>query len=589
MRKIVVAGALLALAAAVAPRGGDVVAQRGTGEGRVARGERVVVDLSAVPDAAVEALAGALPEWEEAIGAGTDRVTITVGQAAALRAAGYPVQVIAAADALPPWPACYARMEEVYAWAERLAAERPELVALHDIGDSLCKQSGGCTTPGGDSIPGWDLYMLHVTHFGSAAPKEGRFWIDAGLHAREVPTVELVRAFVDELVGGYGVDPQVTYLLDHRELFVGLVMNPDGRALVELGALPPYANAPFLWRKNGQGLADGVCAWPPGGSHSGVDLNRNHIFKWDAPGHSTAACAETYRGASPGSEPEIQAYEEAVRARFPDQRGPDDADPAPLETTGLFINFHNATFPGTVLVPWGWTTDPSPNDAELTAIAQRYAAFNGYQVQHALYPVSGNSRDWGYGELGVPSYVIELQGSDFVSSCAERAQVLDQNLDAMRMMLGLADRPYARIQGPEIDRLRVPAMPAAIGTRLPIRARATELRSGRDAVAAAELTLARPGGAGLPGFPAPAEAPGGGIPLAAADGAFDERSEDVVLELDTTGLEPSSYLVLLRARDALGHWGAAEAATLTLRAPGAVGATLPAPGRVWRVLNSGAH
>jgi len=522
----------------------------------------VVVDLSGVADADARALADAIPEWEEAIGAGTDRVTIPRRQAAALQARGFDLDVVSAAAVLPPWPGCYSKLEDVYAWMHSFAAAHPDLVELYDIGDSGCKQRGGCVTPGGDRIPGADIYVARITNERAASPKEGRFWIDGGLHAREIPTVELVKAFIVRVVEGFGRDAQLTYLLDHRELYVGLASNPDGRLLVEMGASEPYSAAPWMWRKNARGMEGDPCGWPPtGGGHHGVDLNRNHAFKWDAEGHSEEVCAETYRGPTPGSEPEIQAYADYVRTLFPDQRGPDDADVAPKDATGLLINFHNATFPGTVLVPWGWTTARAPNDADLMAIARRYATHNGYRTQYALYPVSGNTRDWSYGELGIPSYVIELQGSQFISPCAEMADVQSQNLDALSMMLGLADRPYLRINGPEVTRLKAPAT-IRQGQPATVTARVTELRAGKNPVAGVELTVGKAGGSAVGDtrtYPAPSVAPGQGLAMAATDGAFGERTEDVTLALDTRDLATGRYYVAARARDAAGNWGAVAA------------------------------
>jgi carboxypeptidase T len=500
--------------------------------------------------------AAALPGWEEAINAGTTQLTIPLEEAERLQADGFSVQVLGVApqQAHDPWPACYHRLDEIYAWSVAFAAEHGHLVERIDIGDSFCKIAGGCVTPGGDSIPGGDLLVMRVTNRRADGIKQGVMWIDGGLHAREIPTVELMKAAVEYLVDGYGVHPQITWLLDHFELHVGLASNPDGRQLVELGAAEPYNYGPWLWRKNANPGEDAdACRWPPtGGNQYGVDLNRNHSFKWDAPGHSTNPCAATYRGQAPASEPEIEAYANYVRSLFPRQRGEADDDAADQDTTGLMINFHNATYPGTVLVPWGWTTARAPNDAELLAIGQRMASFNGYGVQYALYPVSGNTRDWGYGELGIPAYVVEVQGNDFITPCVELPRVIDQNIDAIVHALGLADRPYQRIQGPEIIDARV----TGIDDRsIHILARATELRSGGDAIAAVEAVFALPGGAPVTSMPGPASAHGDGMALTPVDGQYDERSENVVLELAVAEIPPGPLLVALRSRDAGGYWG----------------------------------
>jgi hypothetical protein len=58
---------------------------------------------------------------------------------------------------------------------------------------------------------------------------------------------------IEALVNGYGVDANITWLLDQREIYVALTSNPDGRALEELGlgAEPPNTGSPWYCRKNG--------------------------------------------------------------------------------------------------------------------------------------------------------------------------------------------------------------------------------------------------------------------------------------------------------------------------------------------------
>jgi hypothetical protein len=518
--------------------------------------ELVVAELGPFRPGEAAALAAALPDWAEAIEAGTRRVTLSAGQVSRLRAQGFDLRAQAVAPAAPQgWPACYHPLDDTLEWLAAYATAHPDLLEILDIGDSHCKQRGGCVTPGGELIAGRDLLVARITNERAVSAKGGRLWIDGGLHAREIPTVELVRAFIGHLVEGYGQDPQITYLLDHRELYAGIASNPDGRLLVELGAQAPYNGDPWMWRKNANGGGN-ACAWPPASdNHDGVDLNRNHAFKWDiGTGSSGEPCEQTYRGGGPASEPEILAYEAFARSIFADQRGPKDTDAAPLDTSGMLINFHNATDPGTVLLPWGWTTTPPPNNADLVAIAERYVLQNGYQWRHALYPVSGNTRDWGYGELGIPSYVIELQGTVFVTPCDELPGVISDQIQPLTLSLNLADRPYTRIRGPEVTLLEA-ATDAQRPRLLTIRALLSDKRSGGGRLAAAEAVLARPGGAPLPGFPGTDAAPGTGLALEAVDGAFDSVAEEARLSLDGELLPAGRTVLIVHAADAGGHWG----------------------------------
>jgi hypothetical protein len=525
--------------------------------------ERFYVDLSIDSGAEAATLARLLPEWDEALEAGATQVILTQAEIARLRALGYEVAIAGRApDAPSAWPACYNRLDTLVSWLYAYERAHPNLVEVIDYGDSWCKLQDGCFTTGGQYLGGHDLLVARITNELAAGPKTGRFFTDGGIHARELPTPELAKAFIETLVGGYGVDAEITWLLDQREIYVPLTSNPDGRALVELGlgTEPPYTGNPWYWRKNGDnGIAgSAACAWPPtSSSHYGVDLNRNHIFKWNiAGGGSTAVCAQDYRGPSAGSEPEILAYENFVRSIIPDQRGPGDNDPAPADATGLLINLHNYVSGGVILVPWGWTSDLAPNNAQLVAIAQKmrtYTTSPTYGWQYSLYPVSGNTRDWAYGELGIPAYVIELDGNDFFTTCSLVPNIVNNMLPLLRYAASIADRPYMRVYGP--DARTVAASPASLpsGNLVTVTAQINDTQNGSQAIAAAEVYLVRQGG------PTPGD-PGTGTAMAAVDGSFNSSVENVTATVNTAGLGRGRYVALVRGRDVGNNWGPFSAA-----------------------------
>jgi hypothetical protein len=326
-----------------------------------------------------------------------------------------------------------------------------------------------------------------------------------------------------------------------------------------LGTEPPYTGNPWYWRKNGNNSIAGsaACAWPPtSSSHYGIDLNRNHIFKWDVAGGSTAVCAQDYRGPSPGSEPEIQAYEAFVRSIIPDQRPSGDNDPAPADTTGFLINLHNYVSGGVILVPWGWTSALAPNNAQLVAIAQKMRTVTTsptYNWQYSLYPVSGNTRDWAYGELGIPAYVIELDGNDFFTTCSLVPNIINNMLPLLKYAAAISDRPYMRVYGP--DARTVAASPASVpsGNALTVTAQINDTQNGSQAIAAAEVYLVRQGG------PTPGD-PGTGTAMAAADGSFNSTVENVTAAVSTAGLGRGRYVALVRGRDVGNNWGPFAAA-----------------------------
>lgn len=521
---------------------------------------RSIVQIDVSGEGMAEGLATRLPAWEEPISAGTERLVLPNALVAELLAEGWPIESVGQAPAdLRAWPACAPRLDDLQAWLRSYALEHPDLVEVIDIGDSHCKSVGGCTTAGGEVVPGDDLLFARVTRRGAGPEKSGKLWVDAGLHARELATYAVARGLVEYLVEGYGADPQLTWLLDHREVYVGIASNPDGTRLVELGASGHYGGEPWYWRKNARSV-DAACAWPPSMTeHSGVDLNRNHAFKWDAPGHSRDKCAQTYRGSAPASETEIRAYEAYARGLFPSRRGPGDADAADPDAMGVLINLHSYTSSGTVLVPWGWTAARTADDAALVALAERYIAGNGYARQYSLYPVSGNTRDWGYGELGIPAYVVELAGADFFPTCAEVDAALSANIPPLIELLALADKPYHRIRGPEVVELTA-TEPRPGAPELTLRAVLDERRAGRDRVAGAEVLVGLAGGVGPTWpLPPPGAPEGTGMGLSPADGRFDSVREVALGDIDVSGLAPGPHYAVVRARDARGMWGPSRA------------------------------
>ena len=367
----------------------------------------------------------------------------------------FPGEVTAAGAASIPGYACYRTVEESYASLAALATAHPDLARWNDIGDSWEKtQTGGA--------PGYDLNALVLTNQSRPGPKP-RLFIAAATHARELATAELAVRFAELLVTRYGVDPDVTWLLDYHELHLVAQANPDGRKQAEAGA---------AWRKNTDSLVGctNSTAW-------GVDLNRNHSFKWGVAGVSTDPCSNVYLGPSAASEPETQAIEAYGRSLFADRRGPGDADPAPADTEGVMITLHS--YGNLVLHSWGWSAAPAPNAAQLATLGRKFGFYNGYTVgagNTTLYATSGDMDDWFYGTLGVPAYTIEL-GTAFFQSCSYfEGSIVNSNLQALLYAFKAARRPYQTPAGPEVTNVALSAARVAPGAAVTLTAQAADNR-----------------------------------------------------------------------------------------------------------------
>jgi len=326
----------------------------------------------------------------------------------ALRAAGWRVAIDEAAtahltrrDAGPAFYNGYRSVDEIYAALDAAAAAHPELTELLTYGQSYCLGRGGCVTPGDDALAGYPLRAIRVTNeavagssiiSGDAVSRGEKpvFFLMAGIHAREITTSEIALRFLDLLLDGYGMDANITWLVDWHEIWIVPTANPDGHWLVELGQQPAYGGWPFMQRKNarlenGLDALDDCDVWPPdSGTQFGVDLNRNHSFAWGGSGSSGEPCDPTFRGVAPASESEVARLEALLSALFADRRGPAMDDPAPTDTVGLLITLHS--FSNLVLWPWGHLYTDAPNRADLQAIGDKLATFNGYRsCQAAAY------------------------------------------------------------------------------------------------------------------------------------------------------------------------------------------------------------
>src|ERR1700709_1546652 len=84
----------------------------------------------------------------------------------------------------------------------------------------------------GKSFEGRDIWVVTVTNVltGPDSDKPA-FWTDGNIHAAELTASTAVLYYLHNLVTGYGVDTQITHLLDTRALYLCPRLNPDGAEL----------------------------------------------------------------------------------------------------------------------------------------------------------------------------------------------------------------------------------------------------------------------------------------------------------------------------------------------------------------------
>jgi hypothetical protein len=284
-----------------------------------------------------------------------------------LRASGQPLKII------------QDDMERAYAYSEKgvgygIYHTWSETVAFVDSLRLLYPEVISEKWSIGQTLEGRDIWAFRVSDNPDLDENEPEIFIDAMHHAREIMASEFTIMFAEYLAQGYGSDPEITWLLNNRELYIVPVVNPDGSVYNETNS--PAGGG--MWRKNRRPNGDGTY---------GVDPNRNYPYQWgyDDSGSSPDTIDETYRGPSAGSEPEVQALMNFVNSRE-------------FRTHDTIHSYSNLT-----LIPWGYTSSPTPAGAIFDHMADEMVKYNGYlpgQPFEAInYSVNGGTFDWVYGDL----------------------------------------------------------------------------------------------------------------------------------------------------------------------------------------------
>jgi len=421
---------------------------------------------------------------------------------------------------------CYRTVEETLSTAQQIVSNNPTIAEIIDIGDSWEKTQ--------NSASGFDLRVLKLTNQNIAGDKP-KLHVMSAIHARELSTAETVTQFAERLAAGYNNNPDITWLIDHHEIHLLLQANPDGRKQAEGGD---------LWRKNTN--AD-YCTGTPGSR--GSDLNRNFPFQWGGQGASTDECNDTFRGASAASEPEASSVVDYLRSIFPDQRGDQLTDPAPLDATGIHIAVHS--FSQLVLWPYGFSTSSvaAPNAPQLSTLGRKFAFYNNYRPQRSLSlgAAAGATDDFAYGDLGIASYTFEL-GTAFFQDCNFfQNSILNQNIDALMYAAKVARTPYQTPSGPDVNQILIspntllPGDNANIslesdGTRFSTLPDPTSPLETPRVISGIDVFFNTLPWASQPTTTATAD-----------DGSFDETQESASATVSTTGLAEGRYTVFTQA------------------------------------------
>ncbi|MDH4156849.1 MAG: M14 family zinc carboxypeptidase [candidate division Zixibacteria bacterium] len=290
--------------------------------------------------------------------------------------------------------------------------------------DSLAAIYTGIMTPKfsiGKTIENRDLWVVKVSDNPGTDEDEPEVGYIAMIHSREPAAGASLLHFLIYMLENYGSDPEVTELVNNRELFFLPCQNPDGYAYNQ--ATNPLGGG--MWRKNRRDNGDGSF---------GIDLNRNYGFQWgfDDVGSSPWTDGETYRGPAGFSEPETQHVKDFILSRE-------------------FVIVHNLhTYSNLEIWPYSYDRIFSHEEDFFKNLGDSMTRYNGYDpgVGWTLYPTNGDADDWGWGDTLSKDRYISLTceiGSSldgFWPDPSRIPELVEENIWPNLFLARIADKPY---------------------------------------------------------------------------------------------------------------------------------------------------
>lgn len=315
---------------------------------------------------------------------------------------------------------------------ETIAANHSDIVILDTLGTTY---------------EGREILVLKISENVALDEDEPELLFIGLHHAREWPSLEICLFYVDTLTRGYGTDPNITQIVDSREIWIVPCMNPDGYVWCH--------DEGHDWRKNRRYFSEF-------GTY-GVDLNRNYdganngdpLGEWGSiPGATShGAHTEVYCGPSPFSEAETKAVRDLILAH-----------------DFIFgVSYH--TYGEMVMWQWGYTSSRTDDSTVLSDIGEEMASrvttqsgvgtYDAYQSA-GLYPTSGDFGDWSYGfslytgGKNLLAYTVEAC-STFHPPASDLDQIVRENFDGAFYLCeiadSIADLLTPRVMPPELAEL----------------------------------------------------------------------------------------------------------------------------------------
>ncbi len=268
----------------------------------------------------------------------------------------------------------YHTYAEIGAFLQGVADDHPDIARFYTLGYSE---------------EGRHLWALQITDNPDVEEDEPEFRYISTLHGDEWVGNEMCLYFIDHLTDNYGVDPDITALVDEIDIWIVPLMNPDGYVRVQ--------------RENVHG----------------VDLNRDFPDPYTSPENTI----------------EGRAAETAVIMNW--SFASSFMLSANMHTGALVVNypFDNNEHGASVYTP-------TPDDDLFVWISEEYSQHNspmwnspvfyhGITNGAAWYAISGGMQDWNYHYMGSNEVTLELSNTS-IPPASQLPTYWDQNRDSMR-------------------------------------------------------------------------------------------------------------------------------------------------------------
>jgi hypothetical protein len=278
---------------------------------------------------------------------------------------GYPTAVILDMDSLRRKVLSWKDAASYHSYSEMVS----ELLYLSETYPSLTKLDTL-----GYSVQGRLLLAIKISDNADYKEPEPEVRIVGTHHGNEWISTEIPLLLARYLLENYGSNPEVTYLVDNREIWIYPMHNPDGHEAVS--------------RYNS----------------NGVDLNRDYGYMWDGWGNSP----------SPYSQPETKALAEFSQKH----------------NFVLSLSFHS--YGEIVNYIYNYSPIEPPDSLLIREYSYGYASFNGYWVTEGYdwYETHGDLNDYSYGIDSDIDWTIEL-GNTFIPDTNQIMPIWLENRDAI--------------------------------------------------------------------------------------------------------------------------------------------------------------